>query len=131
MRFSPADIEDISLLDYHSEWLMLASVNAGLGVQARISIVDTVEGCARYVAKYLFKDCMGETWPKGWKRIRYSKSWPKLPDSKNPRAFAILSAWDWYLAGDSGTLITRSGRVYERARRQGLTNVTFSVTMPN
>jgi hypothetical protein len=123
--------EDVSLLDYHSEWLMLAARKAGLGIQARVSIVDSPEACSRYIAKYLFKQTNFEDWPKGWKRIRYSQNWPKLPESKNNKAFVVLTAWDWYLAGDSGELITRSRAVFERALRQGLTNVKFSDTLPN
>lgn len=126
MRFTAAHRNEFSLLDYHSNWLMLQSVKSGLGVQARVSIVDVVEGCSRYIAKYLFKQTVGEDWPKGWKRIRYSQSWPKLPERQNSNAFVIRSAWDWHLAGDSGMLVANSYTVYERAIRQGLTNVVYT-----
>lgn len=125
MRFTAIPENELSFLDYHSEWLMLTAVKAGLGVQCRISLVDGVEGCSRYIAKYLFKQTAFEDWPKGWKRIRYSQNWPKLPEQKHERAFVVLTAWDWHLAGDSGNLITRSQTVYERALVQGLTNVRF------
>lgn len=123
MRFTAMPKENVSLLDYHSEWLMLASVKAGLGVQCRVSIVDSVEACSRYIAKYLFKETAFDVWPKGWKRVRYSQNWPKLPEQKNERAFVVLSAWDWYLAADSGTLLTRSRDVLDAALRHGCGNV--------
>lgn len=126
MRFTAIPKSEVSLLDYHSEWLMLAAVKAGLGVQCRISIVDIVEAASRYIAKYLFKSANFEEWPKGWKRIRYSNNWPKLPEQHNPLAFAVLSAWDWYLAADSGKLITHSYNVYEKARGMGLHNIELS-----
>lgn len=125
MRFTATPENDLGLLDYHSEWLMLEAVKVGLGVQCRVSLVDSVEACSRYVAKYLFKQTAFDVWPKGWKRIRYSRNWPKLPEKHNPKAFVILSAWDWYLAADSGTLMTKSYKVYERALRQGLSNVVI------
>lgn len=88
-------------------------------------MVDSTEACSRYVAKYLFKSQTADVWPKGWKRIRYSQNWPKLPENHNPKAFVILTAWDWYLAADSGNLQTTSYSVYERALRQGLRNVSW------
>lgn len=130
MRFKPEPKEEFGLLDYHSQYLMLSSVSAGLGVQARVSLVDNPEACSRYVAKYLFKNTAFDDWPKGWKRVRYSQNWPKLPEKSNPNAFVVLTAWDWYLAADSGKLITRSYDVYERACRQGLRNVTYQVELP-
>lgn len=125
MRFTPEPKEKFGFLDYHSQYLMLSSVSAGLGVQARISLVDSPEACSRYIAKYLFKNTAFEDWPKGWKRVRYSQNWPKLPEKSNPRAFVILSAWDWNMAADSGDLVTRDYATYERAIRQGLRNVTY------
>lgn len=130
MRFTATPKKKVSLLDYHSEWLMLASVKAGLGVQSRISIVDSPEACSRYIAKYLFKAAVFEDWPKGWKRVRYSQNWPKLPEKHNEKAFVVLSAWDWHLASDSGHLITHDYEAYERACRQGLRNVEYLCDVP-
>jgi len=68
---------------------------AGLGEQYDISIARTVEGTARYVAKYLFKsDIFKTVWPKGWKRVRYSNSFPKLPLRKTD-AFLLMKHEDW------------------------------------
>jgi hypothetical protein len=78
-----------------SEWLSSQVVKAGLGPQYDISFVEDHEAATRYVAKYLFKPTMFDTaWPKGWKRIRYSGNFPKLPDKKTD-AFVLLTKDDW------------------------------------
>ena len=78
-----------------SHWLAKEVVKSGLGEQYDISFVESVEGAARYVAKYLFKRSMFETnWPKGWRRVRYSQSFPKL-EKKKTDAFVLLGEKDW------------------------------------
>jgi hypothetical protein len=68
---------------------------AGLGTQYDVSIARTIEGTARYVAKYLFKDNIFKTiWPEGWKRVRYSNNFPKLERTKS-EAFVLLKREDW------------------------------------
>lgn len=79
-----------------SRWFDEIMRSSGLGEQYDISLVNTAEGASRYVAKYLFKDTIfTSTWPKNWKRIRYSQNFPKLPD-RNNHAFVLLSETDWY-----------------------------------
>lgn len=78
-----------------SDYLEARCVSAGLGNQYDISEVRTVEGASRYVAKYMFKDTMFSTdWPKKWRRIRYSRSFPKLPKEKTD-AFVLMKNSDW------------------------------------
>ncbi len=78
-----------------SDYLQARCVDAGLGDQYDISEVRTVEGASRYVAKYMFKPTMFSTdWPKKWRRIRYSRSFPKLPD-KTSDAFLLMKRQDW------------------------------------
>jgi hypothetical protein len=73
-----------------------ASIRAGLGWVYDLSELRSVEGASRYVAKYLFKETIFSTvWPKGWRRVRYSQSWPKLPEVKG-EAIVLLSRFDWY-----------------------------------
>ena len=86
-------LEFVSAL--RSPWLAGQVVKSGLGEQYDISFVESAEGASRYVAKYLFKQSMFETnWPKGWRRVRYSQSFPKLP-AKKTDAFVLLSSDDW------------------------------------
>jgi hypothetical protein len=78
-----------------SDWVSGQVVKSGLGSQYDISFVENAEGASRYVAKYLFKRGMFETnWPKNWRRIRYSQSFPKLPEKKTD-AFVLLTGDDW------------------------------------
>jgi len=79
-----------------SKWLQSAVVRSGLGEQYDVSLVETVEGASRYVAKYLFKDSIFTTdWPPRWKRVRYSQSFPK-PSERETNAFVLLEHADWY-----------------------------------
>lgn len=79
-----------------SDWLQEMVCRAGLGDQYDISRVETVEGASRYVAKYMFKDSQfGTHFPKRWKRVRYSQTWPDFAKPKTD-AFVLLSADDWH-----------------------------------
>lgn len=78
-----------------SAYLERSLAVANLGSQYDLSVARTVEGTARYVAKYLFKsDIFKTVWPKGWKRVRYSNSFPKLPTRKTD-AFLLMRREDW------------------------------------
>lgn len=79
-----------------SEYLETACRECGLGFQYDISRVESVEAGSRYVSKYLFKETIfSDKWPKGWRRVRYSQNWPKLPEIKG-EAMILLSKFDWY-----------------------------------
>lgn len=89
-----------------SDWLQNAVVGAGLGEQYDISLVRSAQGASRYAAKYLFKDTMFKgDWPKGWKRIRYSNNFPKLPEIKTD-AFPLIDFRDWRLLSRRSAFVT-------------------------
>ena len=99
-----------------SAWFNERNRSAGLGSQHRIERVHNPIGLAAYVAKYLFKDCMTTVWPPGWKRIRYSRSWPKLPEISSPEAFPIVRAADWRrVAALKTTVYAADEYCYQRA----------------
>jgi len=100
-----------------SDWLQEMVQKAGLGEQYDISVVEEVEGAARYVAKYLFKDSQfGTHFPKGWKRVRYSRNWPKNEREKTD-AFVLLSADDWrHLASVASVVDAENGSCAEEAQ---------------
>lgn len=78
-----------------SHYLERALFSAGLGSAYDITVARTIEGTARYVAKYLFKDNIFTTkWPPGWKRVRYSNNFPKWERPKS-EAFVLLKRADW------------------------------------
>lgn len=99
-----------------SDWLQSAVCSAGLGDQYDISKVQTVEGASRYVAKYMFKDSQFSAhFPKRWKRVRYSQSWPKLERQKTD-AFVLLSVEDWrHLATLATVVDAPQGDAFETA----------------
>lgn len=87
--------EPIEVRAIRSQWLAGQVIRSGLGDQYDISYVRTHEGASRYVAKYLFKETIFEnTWPKHWKRVRYSQTFPKL-ESALTEAKVMLSRDDW------------------------------------
>lgn len=109
--------EKVSAL--RSKWLQKAVISAGLGREYDISIVETVEGASRYVAKYLFKPTIFTTdWPPRWKRVRYSNSFPKF-ESKKTDAFVLLQHADWYRLAKSAVVVNAVGyEAFEEARNQ-------------
>lgn len=78
-----------------SEYLLERCKSAGLGKEYDISEVRNAEHAAIYVAKYMFKASMFLTnWPKKWRRVRYSRSFPKLPDMETD-AMVLIKREDW------------------------------------
>lgn len=78
-----------------SEYLRARCVDAGLGVECDLSEIRNPVAVAVYTAKYLFKDAQVTEFAKGWRRIRYSQSFPKLPTIQGKEAFAVVKHKDW------------------------------------
>ena len=125
MNFAPGEVGEFGFMDMFSLWLSKQCVKVGLGVQCRVSFVEQSEAVSRYVAKYLFKDSALTRWPKGWKRVRYSQSWPKMKVSEGATgAYPVLTRDDWKrVASETGTIVAKDGDVYERALLHLCTNV--------
>lgn len=102
-----------------SEILERACTECGLGYQYDISRLASVEAGSRYAAKYLFKAGIFETvWPKGWRRVRYSQNWPKLPEVKS-NAMLLLTNEDWNnLARKALIIKTKDDGAKEMVRRK-------------
>jgi hypothetical protein len=104
--------EQVDLL--RSKWLQTEVLTCGLGSEYDISKVKTVQAASRYVAKYLFKDSMLTKWPPGWKRVRYSQSWPKM-DTANTDAIPVVDKTDiMHLALHSKLIVCDESEVYNR-----------------
>lgn len=89
-----------------SDWFANQLRASGLGEQYDISQVQSAEGASRYVAKYLFKPSIFESsWPKGWKRIRYSQGFPPSPERKT-NAIVLLTQEDWYNLAQRALFVT-------------------------
>lgn len=97
--FKKGDLLPNGLIAKHaclfSQWFVARNVSAGLGRMCDLSEVESAQGAATYLSKYFFKDALHTPWPKGWRRVRYSHSWPKLPDETSPDAFAVVTLADW------------------------------------
>jgi len=105
---------------YVSEWFSKANYSAGLGSEHTISQVRTPAAVSRYVAKYMFKDAMKETWRKGWKRVRYSQNFPKLPERRPDFAQPLNAKSDWYEVGEMNKIrwLCETDEIYEMARHR-------------
>lgn len=78
-----------------SAYLLARLKSAGLGEVYDYNEVLETEAASRYIAKYLFKSSMfTDEFPKNWKRIRYSRGWPKLPEASG-EGFPLLTDNDW------------------------------------
>lgn len=88
-----------------SQWMDKAVERSGLGEQYDLSQVRSEAAASRYVAKYMFKQTAFDSqWPKGWKRVRYSQSFPKLPEIKT-EAFVLRTQADWDKLGRLATIV--------------------------
>lgn len=86
---------------YVSSWFSRANASAGLGQQHRITEVADAAAVSRYVAKYMFKESMTETFPPKWKRVRYSRNFPKLPEFEAEICIPLLDQGAWRRAGNT------------------------------
>ena len=100
-----------------SEYLKKRCVSAGLGEQYDISRVRDHEAASRYVAKYMFKDSMfqADLWRKNWRRVRYSQNFPKLPETENSEAFALIKTEDWQRLAREAAVIRVEGAATREA----------------
>jgi len=130
--YLPEDAIETKLLGgevgYVSKWFTSANSTSKLGSQHRISQVKSASAVSRYVAKYMFKDMMQEEWPRKWKRVRYSESWPKPPAHDFDSAITLTSKATWNEAGDSPvTWVIDDRATYEIARHR-LANIALRVS---
>lgn len=89
-----------------SDWFEGQIKRSGLGDQYDISRVESAEGASRYVAKYLFKPSIfSADWPAGWKRIRYSQSFPPA-EERETNAIALINQEDWYRLAQKALFVT-------------------------
>lgn len=102
-----------------SAWFSRANSNSGLGSQHRITAVKSASAVSRYIAKYLFKDTMKQTFPPKWKRIRYSQNFPKMPIRAADLAIVLLSSAEWRAADNEAiTWVADNLVIFEMARRR-------------
>ncbi len=109
-----------------SAWLHQRIVDAGLGRHWDLSRVVEPLAVSRYIAKYLFKTAMSEIWPKGWRRVRYSRSWPKLAEQKSGDGFIVATLADWDRVRRLNSVVyTKDENIPVYAKARSVHNVAF------
>lgn len=110
-----------------SPWFVKKNISAGLGRQCEITEIRSPQAVAIYIAKYLFKNAMLTKWPKGWKRIRYSQSWPEsdiVKDDADKVAFPLLAQSDWDSVANMGIpLLADSQETAKIANAHGVSRI--------
>lgn len=61
------------------QWWKRNARQCGLGYMADEQYARTPGGCAYYISKYIGKQLGEMVWPKGFRRVRTSQHFPKLP----------------------------------------------------
>ena len=85
-----------------SDWLVDRLDVNRMGTVYDIQPIDDAAKVSAYVSKYLFKSLLQEKWPKGWRRVRYSRNWVKAGYPKAEQAIALLGAKQWDELGRQG-----------------------------
>lgn len=88
-----------------SDWFLARCKSADLGPQYEITKIRSAKAVASYVAKYLFKEAISTEWPKGWRRIRYSRKWPREKKEALDDGWPLLNKGDWKRVKDRQTLV--------------------------
>jgi len=123
--FLPADAietrDEKGRANFVSAWFTSGNFTAGLGNQHRISGVGDASAVSRYVAKYLFKDSMRQTFPPKWKRIRYSANFPALVVATPDYTSILLNVQDWRSASRQNVAWEAENEViYQMAIHRGM-----------
>lgn len=83
-------------LHHRSDWFTGQVQKAGLGIENDIQPLVSPAAASRYIAKYLFKSALSMVWAKGWKRVRYSHSFPKATEREiDSETIVLLRREDW------------------------------------
>lgn len=110
-----------------SQWFIKRNVSSGLGSQCEITAIREPQGASRYVAKYLFKTAVKETWPPKWKRVRYSRKWPQLSVEKPELSFPLFAYDDWRRMDNIGVNVYTDNFEYiEMGKARGVSCLRLS-----
>lgn len=99
-----------------SPWFVASNVSAGLGPMCQITEVGSAVAVAAYISGYLNKQITEDVWPKHWKRIRYSHTWPKI-EPNHLWSTALQRRSDWEKADNQGVIfVAEDVTVFEVAK---------------
>jgi hypothetical protein len=83
----------------------------GLGFMVAVEPVDHAGEAGLYVAKYLGKQYVHICWPRGFRRARASKGWPRLPAVDRPEGWHYEVFRDWGAVNWEAHLLTDLGYI--------------------
>jgi len=96
-----------------------AVVASGLGPQCQITVIETPEAVAHYISGYLEKHVNSDVWPRHWRRVRWSRDWPDLPDQQADFRAVLRDRHSFEQADKSGYQFQADNDlIYEYARRR-------------
>ena len=70
----------------------------GLGYMAEAEQPRSIAHAAWYIGKYVSKQLDTNQWPKGFRRVRPSHNWPKMPSAERPKG------WHFHVLGGDDVL---------------------------
>lgn len=109
-----------------SKWLMKRVKKAGLGEQFDLTEIRSPVAVAVYLSKYFFKDALHTVWPPSWRRVRYSHTFPKLPERERLPGFPLVRLADWQRLQALDRLVYADSHVaYEAALARLITCVVY------
>lgn len=111
-----------------SKWFAERCQSAGLGRYYDITPIRSSVRVSAYIAKYLYKAAVKTEWPKGWRRVRYSRGWPRKPKAGDFEGFALIHYCDWLaLERMNVKITTSSSEVLELAKARGIGCINLSI----
>lgn len=126
--FAPCDSQEFQdergRIALKSQHYLDAIVAAGLGAQCQITKVETPEAVALYISGYLQKHAHEDEFPAGWKRVRWSRAWPDLPEQIAQFSAVLIDRAAFERADEQHVqFVADSDTIYEYSRRR-MINVT-------
>jgi len=104
---------------YQSAIFRRACVMAGLGWQYDITLINSPMAVALYISGYLTKHAHSDVFPRKWKRVRYSRQWPALPEHAPDWSLPLFNGVQWEkLDKCSEVFETDDVYIYARASRR-------------
>ena len=76
--------------DMSSRWWKDNARACGLGYMAESEQPRSLAHAAWYVGKYISKQLDTNQWPKGFRRVRPSHNWPKMPQAERPAGWKFF-----------------------------------------
>ena len=123
--YAPKDgfeyLTNAGYIGVYSDIFQNAINDSGLGNICEITRVDVPAAVAVYISGYLTKHGQTDVFPKHWKRVRWSREWPDMPEPEFIYSRSLLKQHDYDSADKQKTwFAAESEMVYALARKHML-----------